>query len=181
MKTRHALVMMAAVLLAPSAPLSAQSIFRPMTSEPVCTTCPEGPRGPAGPAGPMGPPGPRGPHGPQGLAGKDGAPAPTCPAIPPRDLMPVFPDGTTIDFTVSALIETPACDAHLLVYWAARKTAFLVDLRGWRFQMLPDFMPDHQFTAIEATSDPHHVLLKDRTGFWGWRWPVASLRWMDVP
>lgn len=100
-----------------------------------------------------------------------------CPPIPDRDVT------TGFDLTVSALVTTPApaCDAHLVIFRAETQEAFLLDLRGWRYQTVPAFMPGHTFTAIEATGDGHYVLLKDRTGFWGHRWPVDALPWRVAP
>lgn len=171
------------VTFALSATAEAQ-IYRLRTSEPPppppsCQLCPTGAPGAPGspgPAGPTGPPGPRGPVGPPGPPGPPAVPV-ACPPVPHRDV-------TAFDTTVSALIETPApaCDAHLMIFRGETQTAYLVDLRGWRYQVLPDYMPGHTFTAIEAfRGDPHHVILKDATGFWGWRWPVASLPWVVLP
>jgi hypothetical protein len=175
----------ALMIVAVATPAAAQ--FRlPRTSEPtpppVCTVCPPGVPGAPGAPGPTGPTGPPGPQGPQGPPGPPAPPVTpvepvACPPLPHRDV-------TVFDVTVSALIETPApaCDAHLMVFRAATQTAYLVDLRAWRYQVIPDYMPGHTFTGIEALrSDPHHVILKDRTGFWGWRWPVGSLPWTVIP
>jgi len=174
------------VILALAVPVAGQQ-FRTSETEPppVCTVCPPGLPGAPGSPGPTGPTGPPGPMGPQGPPGPPAPPPPpvtpvepvACPPVPHRDV-------TVFDFTVSALIETaaPACDAHLMVFRAATQTAYLVDLRGWRYQVIHDYMPGHVFTGIEAfRHDPHHVILKDRTGFWGWRWPVAEMVWTVIP
>lgn len=173
----------------------------PATGDPACKP------GCVGPQGPKGDPGPAGPRGPQGAPGRDGADGRDgrdgrdanggavrdCPAIPGRDA------NVPISFTVSALLETHrtapqgtdleiGCRAQLWAYDAETKTAYLIDLRTWKFQRIANYMWDpatgigHVFTnVITSHTDPYYLILATDAGFWGTRWPVEALPWQPVP
>lgn len=195
---RSTFALLAFILVATAA--HAQN-WQPMPTEPVCKpgcTGPQGPKGDPGPAGPAGPRGPQGPAGPAGRDGRDGRDATGgrvkhCPAIPGRDA------NVPIPFTVSALLEThdgiiegntieAGCFAQLFAYDANTKSAYLIDLRAWKFQTIPNYMWDpatgigHVFTrVITSHTDPYYLILATDAGFWGTRWPVFDLPWQAVP
>jgi hypothetical protein len=111
-----------------------------------------------------------------GQDGKDGkdATATVCPAIPERDLPAAF------DFTISTFIENN-CAAQVLAYDRTLHTAVLVDLRTWMYQAVPNYMPGHVFTKMEASrTDPYKVVLSNEHGFWFSRWPVETLTWAPI-
>lgn len=121
----------------------------------------KGDPGPAGPRGPKGEPGERGPEGPAYRP-------PVCPAIPPVDL----------PLTAPTWLETADCGAYLVGYLGT--TAYLVDVRGRRYQALPAPLSGHAMLGTQASrTDPWTILAWDATGTWVVR--VTPGAWTVLP
>ncbi len=117
--------------------------------------------GPQGPRGVKGEPGERGPEGPAYRP-------PVCPAIPPIDL----------PLTTPTWLETPDCGAYLVGYLGT--TAYLVDVRGRRYQALPAPLSGHVMLGTQASrTDPWTLLAWDATGTWVVR--VTPGTWTVLP
>ena len=137
--------------------------------KPACTA--ECPAGPPGPQGPQGPPGP---------------PPPPPPACAPYHLDLTAPG---FDFTVSALAErsAPSCAVYVVGYVRPMRAVVLIDVRGRRFQIIPQFMTAHAFTSIGVSAQALErgqivLYLAAPDGFWlGWTWPTAALPWQAFP